>query len=165
MSRGALRQETDPSTNENILDESDGGLKDLIKVKQVNRQDSFESNFEVSTRCDGSFEYSDYDDHSFNRSQSYMDETHGPALLAFVEDYILGKRLEILDTCETEDDAASSSSSSFGSETCFSQEESRMYKHIKTLNSGSAPKNTESGSTEAPKATDTVNDTITTKKL
>jgi hypothetical protein len=164
MSRGALRQETDPSTNENILDESDGGLKDLIKVKQVNRQDSFESNFEVSTRCDGSFEYSDYDDHSFNRSQSYMDETHGPALLAFVEDYILGKRLEILDTCETEDDAASSSSSSFGSETCFSQEESRMYKHIKTLNSGSAPKNTESGSTEAPKATDTVNDTITTKK-
>ena len=164
MSRSLVRQQVNTSRNENKHDERSERVKDLIKIEKVNRQDSFESHFEVSTRGDGSFEYSDYDDQSFNQSQSFMDQTHGPALLAFVEDYILGQRLEILDTCETEEDAASSSSSSFGSETCNSREESRIYKYFKTTNRGISSKNIENTKVEVPITTDTVHETVVTKK-
>jgi hypothetical protein len=154
----------DPSVNESKLDQRAGYINDLKKIMHVHRQDSFESNFEASTRGDGS-EYSDYDDHSFHQSQSYMNETHSPALLAFVEDYILGQRLEILDTCETDEDAASASSSSFASETSFSHEESRVYKRTKTpSNRGVAPKSADSENIEAPITNDAAIDTITTKR-
>ena len=162
MSRRVLQKQSDLLMNENRLEERTEQRNDL-----VDRQDSFESNFDASTRGDGtSFEYSDYDDQSCNQSQ---DETYNPALLAFVEDYILGKRLEVLDTCETEDDVASSPSSSFGSETCFTvnnEESSRMnkYRKLSSRSRGWVPKNNESTTIDAPTTTDTVCDTLVTKR-
>jgi hypothetical protein len=133
MSRFLLKIKAENSTKANEAVEELHRDKELTEG-QINRRDSFVEFNLVSTRGDGSFEYSEYDDQSYSKSQSFVDETNGPLLLAFVEDYILGQRLEILDTCETDEEAASVSSSSSGSETCFSHDESGIIKCNKTEN-------------------------------
>jgi hypothetical protein len=92
------------------------------------------SNVGFSTRDDCSFEYSELGDISLDNSQSLMDETNGPLLLALVEDYILGQRLQMMTTGESEDDEVSPTSS-FESETCFSHENSEVLQQISGIES------------------------------
>jgi hypothetical protein len=87
------------------------------------------SNLGFSTRDDCSFEYSEIGDLSLDNSQSLMDETNGPLLVALVEEYILGQRLQMMATRESDEDEESPTSS-FESETCFSHENSELLQQI-----------------------------------